>query len=167
MSSDYKRLDKFYEKVETYTQKFTVLSAKFLNFIKNLTPGALEIEKPTQFFVLLLNFTCINYLRDIFLNNLEVKSDIVLKKYKLSIPNNTMYPTKSSLPKDNKFFSFILSSINNYLSCFEDNLENFITNFLTIRDKYDLFEELKMIYLKNLVSFLHTLLYNKYINKYF
>ena len=152
--NDYKKLDRFHDKIEHFTEKFNIFSSKFSRRLDKIKLDILEIDKPTNYYALLLNYTCINQLRDILLNNLEVTSEIILKRYKVFLPNNTMYRTKTSLPSDNKFFSYVLSSVNSYTSCFEENLESFSQEFLNIRDKYEIFEELKTLYLKNLVMFL-------------
>jgi hypothetical protein len=158
MLNDFKKLDKFFDKIDYYSEKFSFLSTKFFNYLTELNSVTqYDHDNNTHYFILLLNYTCLCYLRELLLNSLEINSDILLKKYKLFIPNGTMYPVKSSLPKDNKFFTAMLTAINNFAVNFEINIDNYVEDNLTINNKYEIFEELKNIYLKNLVYYYNNI----------
>jgi hypothetical protein len=149
---DYKKLEKFSEKIFKYCEFINLITIKLSKKILKEINIEHVRSLPTSFYIQILNISIISQIKYFIVDNLEIGKNS-LKKFKTAFNENyhdNLCTSDHYIHEQFKFIYQLLSLTNYNLDNFEQNLHKYIKNYTDVVSIFDIHEELKMIYMKNL-----------------
>jgi hypothetical protein len=149
MVVDYKKLEIFEEKSSRHLGNIMILCQKLSKRIKKHTPST---DEALSFFVQILNISLMTTVNDFISNNIELNKNTLFKKSRSSGEkfHEKMCTKDHFLHENFKFIPLLLGLVNSYIDSFSMNFKKYVRNYTTVPLVFEIHEELKMLYMKNL-----------------
>jgi hypothetical protein len=149
MVIDYKKLDSFEEKSPKHLGNIKSLCEKLSKSIKKEIPAP---DEALRFYIQILNISMMTAVDDFISNNIELNKNTLYKKNRTSGEKHheRMCNKDHFLHENFKFIPLLLGLVSSYIDSFSMNIKKYIRSYANVPLVFEIHEELKMLYMKNL-----------------
>jgi hypothetical protein len=148
---DFKNIETLHTKVQKYHEYIKILSIKLMKIIQKEKEGSIVIYRDTytSFLIQIFNISFTIKIKQFLYDHTEIEKNI-LWKFKSISSHDRLCTSDHYIQDQFKFIYSLFIMTNNFIDNFENNFNKYINNYLNVTTLYEIHEELKLIYMKNL-----------------